>query len=180
MANISGSYDEHAETQTSFDPIPAGEYRAVLIDAEVDEISKRADMGRCLKLTWKIETGPHDGRLVWQRLNLWAKEMKNLDQVIQIANSQFASIRQATGITAPQDTDELLHIPCAIRVGIRHSEGYDPQNEVKSVKAVGGNAPASSQQPATRSAPPVTQKATVAAQAQQQASGGSGGKMPWN
>lgn len=179
MANISGTYDEHAETQTSFDPIPVGDYRAAIIEAEIEEISKRDDKGRCLKLTWKIETGLYDGRLIWQRLNIWGKNMNNLDKVVQIANSQFASIRQATGVVAPQDTDELLHIPCTVKVGIRTDPNgqYDPQNEIKSVKSAGGSAPA--QQQGARSAPPVT-NAAVAAQQQQKANTGGAGKMPWN
>jgi len=141
MANIANTYDPNAEATSTFEPVPAGEYRANIIEAEIEDVSKRDNKGRCLKLTWKLETGPYDGRLIWQRLNLWAENMNNLDKVINIANSQFAAIREATGRSAPQDTDELLHIPCIIKLSVRHdpSGQYEPQNEVRSVKSVSGS-----------------------------------------
>lgn len=174
MANIAGSYDEQAEASGDFSPIPANTYRMKIIESDVEDISKKDNKGRCLKLTWQIETGPHDGRLVWQRLNMWAQNMgPNTDKVIQIANSQFASIRQATGKIAPQDSSELHHIACDVYVGLSKPQpGYNQQNEVKSVKAVaaapGGPAP----DPAQRQAPQQTQHAAPAAS-------NSGGSAPW-
>lgn len=168
MANIAGSYDPNAEASGDFEPIPAGEYRAKIIESEIEEISKRDNKGRCLKLTWQIETGPHDGRLIWQRLNMWGENMNNIDKVISIANSQFAAIREATGKLAPQDSVELHDIPCMIRVSIRvdPTGQYGPQNEVKGVKplAAGGGQAAGGQVAAAqqRRSPPV-----------------SGGSAPW-
>jgi len=140
MTNLSGLYDEHAEAD-AFDPIPAGEYRARIIQADKEDISKRHDYGECLNLTWEIEGGEHDRRLVWQRLNLWAENMNKVEKVRSIANSSFAAIRQATGVLTPQNTDELLHIPCLIQVSIRTDPNgqYDPQNEIKRVKALPSN-----------------------------------------
>lgn len=136
MANIAGHYDQNAEPN-EFDQLPPGTYRAKITDSEIVEISEKTDKGRCLKLTWQVETGPLDGKLTWQRLNMWAANMDNLDKVVSIANSQFASIRQATGKLAPQDSGELHHIPCMITVGPQKN---NPQyNEVKSVKAIGGS-----------------------------------------
>jgi hypothetical protein len=169
MANIAGSYDEQAEPSGDFAPIPVGTYRMKIIESDVEDISKKDSKGRCLKLTWQIETGAHDGRLVWQRLNMWAENMgPNTDKVIQIANSQFASIRQATGKIAPQDSSELHHIPCEVYVGLsKPQEGYNQQNEVKSVKAISlapgaaqvRQAPAATQQ---RAAPPAATGASSA------------------
>lgn len=144
--DLTGSYDEHAEPSGDFSPIPAGTYRARIDEASIEDISRRDNKGRCLKLTWKVETGPHDGRLVWQRLNMWAENMTNLDKVISIANSQFAAIRQAVGKTIVNNTDELLHIPCDIYVTIREDAGHAPQNEVKSVKAAGNPVQQAAQQ----------------------------------
>ncbi|MCE7028446.1 DUF669 domain-containing protein [Jiella avicenniae] len=151
MVNIAGSYDEQAEAQGEFEPIPAGDYRAKIIEASIEDVSPNDDKGRCLKLTWQIETGTHDGRLIWQRLNLWAKNFKSkkpnktdaqvLQESISIANSQFAAIRQACGKPIVQDTDELLHIPCTIRVKLRNDPQYGASNEVGSVKPVAGAGP---------------------------------------
>lgn len=166
MANLAGSYDQNAEPGGDFDPIPAGKYRAVIVESDVEDISRQSNKGRCLKLTWKVDGGQYDGRLIWQRLNLWPENMNNMDKVVQIANAQFASIRQATGKIAVQDSEELHHIPCMIGVKIRKSEGYSDQNEVSSVAAAGGSAPANTAQPAQqRQAPPASN---------------GGGSRPWN
>lgn len=175
MVNIAGSYDENAEPSGDFSPIPAGTYRARIEEASIEDISKKDNKGRCLKLTWKVETGPHDGRLVWQRLNMWAENMNNLDKVISIANSQFAAIRQAVGKTIVNNTDELLQIPCDIYVTVVESAGYAPQNEVKSVKPAGNPVQQAAQQRAPaaprQSAPPQQQRAAPAA--------GNGKAAPW-
>lgn len=135
MAQIGGHYDQNAEPN-DFDQLPAGTYRAKIIESEIVDISEKSDKGRCLKLTWQVETGPLDGRLTWQRLNMWPNNMDNIEKVTSIANSQFASIRQATGKVAPQDSSELHHIPCTIVVGPQKN---NPQyNEVKTVKPVEG------------------------------------------
>jgi beta-mannanase len=173
--DLTGSYDEHAEPSGDFSPIPTDTYRARIEEASIEDISKKDNKGRCLKLTWKVETGPHDGRLVWQRLNMWAENMNNLDKVISIANSQFAAIRQAVGKTIVNNTDELLQIPCDIYVTVVESAGYAPQNEVKSVKPAGNPVQQAAQQRAPaaprQSAPPQQQRAAPAA--------GNGKAAPW-
>src|SRR5690606_3170910 len=167
MANIAGAYDPNAEPGGDFDPIPAGDYRAKIIESDIEDVSSRNNYGRCLKLTWQVETGPYDGRLVWQRLNMWGENMNNNDKVVSIAQSQFAAIRQATGKMTPQNSEELHHIPCTIRVKVKQSEGYSPNNEITSVKPVGG-APAQ-QNGAQKFAPPQQTKAP----------NGAGGSAPW-
>lgn len=164
MANLAGMYDPNAEASGDFDPIPAGEYRAEIVESDIEDISKKDNKGRCLKLTWKVQGGEFDGRLVWQRLNMWGENMTNNDKVVSIAQSQFASIRQATGKANVNDSTELHHIPCMIRVAVKvdQSGQYAPQNEIKAVKAVAGNsfgqppaysAPAQQQAPAQPSSP---------------------------
>ena len=168
MANIAGSYDPNAEASGDFSPIPAGAYRASIVDSDVEDVSKTNNKGRCLRLTWKVDGGDYDGRLVWQRLNMWAENMgPNTDKVVSIANQQFASIRQACGVPAPQDSAELHDRPCEIYVGMsKPREGFDPQNEVKSVKSIGG-APVAA--PAARAAPPVSRSAPTS----------NGSSAPW-
>jgi len=138
--NLSGYYDESAEPD-SFELIPAGTYQAQIIDAKKQEVSSRNDYGDCLALTWQITEGQYKGRLVFQRLNLWGQNMNNNAKVIEIANSQFAQIRKATGKETPRDTDELLYIPCTIRLAITQDKNkeYDPRNEIKAVKKAGSD-----------------------------------------
>lgn len=167
MADIAGTYDPNAEAAQDFDVIPAGEYKAEIIESEIEDISRQSDKGRCLKLVWSILDGEFKGRLVWQRLNMWPENMSNMDKVTSIAQSQFASVRQATGKNIVQDSEELHHIPCVIKVGIRKDKNgvYNDQNEVKNVKAC--NAGATFQPPARQSAsgsPPAS----------------NGGSKPWS
>jgi hypothetical protein len=138
MADIFDLYDETAEPQAPMGVIPEGTYRATIVEGAIEPISRTSDKGECLNLTWKIETGPHDGRLLWQRINLRAANMNNLSKVIEIANAQFASVRHATGKVSVRNTDELLHIPCMIRVKIKKDPNghYEDRNEIKSVDPV--------------------------------------------
>jgi hypothetical protein len=172
MVNIANSYDQNAEV-SQFDRLPAfTNQRAKIINADVIEISDKENKGRCLNLTWQIETGAMDGRLFWQRLNLWPENMDNMEKVINIANSQFAAIREATGKLTPQDTDELLHIPCLVSYGPqKKNPAYD---EVKSVKS----AAAGGQQLQQRTAPSNTNSVPQQNAPARQAAGG-GGSAPW-
>jgi len=135
------SFDENAKPD-EFELIPAGTYTAQIIDADRQRISSQRDYGECLVLQWQIMEGDYEGRLVWQRLNLWGQNMRNNDKVISIANSQFAAVREATGELTPRNTDELLYIPCLIKVAVTQDKNkeYDPRNEIKSVKALDGGA----------------------------------------
>jgi len=141
MVQIAGYYDENAEPSGDLSPIPAGTYLAEIVESSIEPVSSKGNKGNCLKLVWKISEGEFAGRLIWQRLNIWAEEMNNLDKVKSIANSQFASIRQACGKGIVNDTDELHFIPVQITVTVKVDPNgqYAPSNEVKSVKA---NAPA--------------------------------------
>ena len=179
MVDIANSYDANAEPQ-SFDVIPDGNYTACIVESRIDYISTKTDKGRCLALTWKVQSGEHNGKLIWQRLNMWATNMNNLDKVLAISQSQFAEIRQATGKLTPTDTSELHHIPCLIRVAVRKDPNgvYNDQNEVKRVMPV--KQPPAGQQ--GRHQPPAQQQTPQHQQPapQQQAASQSGDEMPWD
>lgn len=171
MADLNGFYyDETAEASTSYDPIPAGDYRAKIVELERVPFSKREEKGHALKVTWKIEGGPFDGRLVWQRIGLWFDgPEKEPGKTVFIANQQFAAIREATGVKTPQQPEELQERPCIIKVVIKTDPTgpYQPSNEVKGVKAIGGTAPAPANAPAARQAAPASSPAST------------GGSAPW-
>lgn len=139
MANLGGNFDANqVEPSGDLTPVPAGDYRAMIVESEI--VDTKAGDGRYLKLTWKVEGGEHDGRLIWQNLNLWNKNTK----AVEIAQRDLSAICHATGKLNVQDSDELAHIACLIRVSVRTDPNgnYAPQNEVKAVKPVGGGQPA--------------------------------------
>ena len=183
MANLGGTFDAtQVEPNGDFDPVPAGEYRAMIVDSEITAISEQNDFGKCLNLSWKIDGGPHDGRLVWQRLNLWAENFKSKKpeksdaQVTQesrdIAQREFSSICHATGKLSVQDSEELHHLPCLIKVTIKTDKTgqYPPKNEVKGIKAADGTKPATGG---------FGGGGQQAAPANQQAANSGGGSLPW-
>lgn len=185
MANLGGTFDAtQVEPNGDFDPVPAGEYRAMIVDSEISPISEQNDYGRCLNLSWKIDGGEHDGRLVWQRLSLWAENFKSKKpeksdaQVTQesrdIAQRELSSICHAVGKLNVQDSQELHHLPCLIKVTIKTDKTgqYPPKNEVKGIKAADGSKPSTGGFGGNSQ---TVQQSNVAPAN----SGASNGSMPW-
>ena len=145
MADLGGTFDATTvEPPGSYDPIPAGEYRAVITDSEWKDTKAG---GRYLNLTWKIDGGEHDGRLVWQMLNLDNANPK----AVEIAQRELSAICHATGKINVADSADLHHIPCLIKMSVKRDEQYGDKNEVKGVKAIGGGT-AGASSPAARPA----------------------------
>ncbi|WP_163842489.1 DUF669 domain-containing protein [Pseudoxanthomonas sacheonensis] len=136
MANLTGMYNPEAEAQQDFAPIPAGEYLARIVESDMKP-TKNND-GQYLELVYEIMDGEYAKRRLWARLNL---ENKN-DQTVEIANRQMASIREATGVAQPRDSQELHNKPHVVRVdfipaGTTQKNGYvtqKDQNEIRGWK----------------------------------------------
>lgn len=162
MVDLSGEYDVDAEASNGFEALPPGRYTARLIDAKREAISRTKDSGDCLALTWKVEGGEHDGRLFWQRLNLWFHGTeKSPGKVRQIANGEFRAIRDAVGVPMPANTDELLERSCVVVLKNVTDNRGNPRAEVSAVYPPGDSKAASGQQAAPRpqqAAPPATQR----------------------
>lgn len=162
MANLNGAYDPNAEVATDFSAIPTGDYPAVIVDSDMKPTKKND--GDYLELVHEITEGEYKGRKVWANLNLHNSNAT----AVEIANRQFASIREATGVANPTDSQQLHYKPVVIRVefipsGTTQKNGYVTNkdgNEIKAWKkpaagASAGNQPASNQAaPATNGAAP--------------------------
>ncbi|WP_426287482.1 DUF669 domain-containing protein [Luteibacter sp. E-22] len=110
MANLFGSYDPNAEAQADLGKLPTGEYLAVITDSDMKPTNDNT--GEYLELIYEVIDGPLKGRKHWERLNL-----KNASaQTVEIANRQFASLREAIGVPNPRDSQELHNKPHIIRV----------------------------------------------------------------
>lgn len=110
MANIAGLYNPEAEAQQDFSPLPTGEYMAQIVDSDLKPTKNNA--GHYLELTLEVMEGPYKGRKHWDRLNL---DNPNA-QAVEIANRTFSSIREATGVTNPRDSQDLHYKPMVIRI----------------------------------------------------------------
>ena len=135
MSNLS-AYNfnaEEVEPSSSFDPIPAGWYQAIISNSEMK--ATRDGYGEYLSLTLQIIDGQYENRLVFARLNL-----KNAnDKAVDIARKDLAAICRAVGVMSPQASEELHDIPLMIKVKVRPASGdYEASNDICGYKAVEG------------------------------------------
>ena len=135
MNNLSG-YNfnaEEVEPSSSFDPIPAGWYTAIISSSEMK--ATRDGYGEYLSLTLQVIEGQYENRLVFARLNL-----KNAnDKAVDIARKDLAAICRAVGVMSPQASEELHDIPLMIKVKVRPASGdYEASNDIGGYKAVEG------------------------------------------
>ncbi|MGD9126460.1 MAG: DUF669 domain-containing protein, partial [Planctomycetia bacterium] len=66
MANLNGFDANQVDPSTSFDPIPAGKYVAVITESEMKDT--KSGVGQYLQLTFDIIDGKYKGRKLWSRL----------------------------------------------------------------------------------------------------------------
>ncbi len=152
MSNLS-AYNfnaEEVEPSSSFDPIPAGWYQAIISNSEMK--ATRDGYGEYLSLTLQIVDGQYENRLVFARLNL-----KNAnDKAVDIARKDLAAICRAVGVMSPQASEELHDIPLMIKVKVRPASGeYEASNDIGGYKAVEG----ANLTPAPKTQTPVTPSA---------------------
>ena len=147
------------QSDRNFDPIPAGWYDVSITGAELRQT--KAGTGQYIAVRYDV-TGPtHQGRVIFGNLNI-----RNANpQAESIGRQQLGELMRAIGLAKVEDTDQLIGHHLQIKVKIRESAGYDPQNDVSGFRASGGAA--------TQAAP----KAQGTTSQQAQASGGA--KAPW-
>ncbi|MGY3265844.1 DUF669 domain-containing protein [Lysobacter sp. HA35] len=146
MANLNGIYNPEAEASADMGCIPTGEYDVVIVDSDMKPTSNNT--GEFLELTHEVIDGPYKGRKVWARLNL----INANEKAVEIANRDFAAIRQATGVLNPRDSADLHRKPMVIRVemipaGTKITKGSRAgtvtdrdRNEIRAWKASEGGA----------------------------------------
>lgn len=131
MAYLGQAFDPSTvEPAQDYEPVPAGEYVAMIIDSEMRPTRTGGEM---LSLTHQIIEGEFRGRLVWESLNL----VNSNPKTVSIAQGHLSAICHAVGITqAIQDSAALHNKPLAIRIEVDAQEGYKPRNRVKAWKAL--------------------------------------------
>jgi hypothetical protein len=117
------------DTTSQFDAIPAGDYEAMVTDSEMK--STKDGQGQYLQMTIEIQNGPHQGRRMFDRLNLQNRNPK----AVEIAQKQLAQLCHATGVMQLQDSQQLHNIPVIMKVSAKNDPERGMQNEVKGYKA---------------------------------------------
>lgn len=126
------NFDASAVETQSHQPIPAGEYIAVITGSEMKQT--KAGTGQYLELTFQIAEGQYEGRFAWTRLNL----VNPNDKAMQIARAELASICKAIGVIQPKDSTELHDKPLVIRIAHKTEADGHIRVEVKAYKPHSG------------------------------------------
>lgn len=132
MAAIDFNADEH-EPRNSFDPIPAGKYKVVMVDSE--EKPTKAGNGSYLNLTYEIIEGEYKGRKLWDRLNLNNPN----PTAVEIAKGTLSALCRAAGVKVLRDTTQLHDIPVLAKVSAKmDQQSGEIRNEIKGYEPAGG------------------------------------------
>lgn len=158
MALLNQTFDinQLPQNTSSFDPLPQGWYSGVITGAELK--NTKNGTGQYIAIKYQVTAPTHQGRVVFGNINI-----KNANpKAEEIGRQQLGEIMRAIGLARVQDTDQLIGGNLQIKLAIRESEGYEPQNEFKGFKAIEGSAPqVASSPPAStpsKAAPPWAKK----------------------
>lgn len=136
--------------QGNFEPLPAGWYTVKIAGAELK--TTKNGSGQYIAVRYDVLAPTHQGRVVFGNLNIRNQNPK----AEEIGRQQLGDLMRAIGLASVQDTDQLIGGTLAIKLAIRAQEGYEPSNDVKAFKAVGGAAPATPAQTPQQQTPPST------------------------
>jgi len=126
MAELGAAFDsgKHEDMNTGFDPMPAGEYMAQVIESDVLTTAKKN--GKYIKLKFKILQGEFKGRFIWTNLNI----VNPNPIAVEIAQKELATLCRACGKAVIQDTQELHGIPIKMKIKIKPAkDDYPAGNE---------------------------------------------------
>lgn len=134
MAKLGSAFDSgNYGDMDNFDPIPADEYVAKIVESDIIENKKRN--GSYIKLKFEIIQGDYKGRFVWTNLNI----VNPSSVAVEIAQKELATICRAIGKSVVQDTQELHGIPMLLKVKIRPAKGdYPASNDTAGYKPLVG------------------------------------------
>ncbi len=148
MADLRGFDANQVDPSTTFDPIPAGKYPAVITESEMKD--NKAGTGSYLQLTFQIIEGECKDRFLWARLNL---DNPNATAV-KIARAELSAICRAVGVLAPNDSTDLHNLPLVLHVRCKkRADTGEITNEIKGYEKKESSAPPAAPT-ATNSTPP--------------------------
>lgn len=169
MAQLNDTFDATGVAPAApMELLPPGRYDAQIVNSEMR--ATRAGNGQYLWLEMDVTEGPHQGRKIWDQLNL----VNQSQQTVEIAQRTLSAICHAVGQLQVSDSEQLHFRPLAVTLAVepdgrdKHLAAHEQrkQNRVKGYAPLGGAAPA---RPATapasapRSATPPPARPTPAA-----------------
>jgi hypothetical protein len=126
MASITFDISTYEAPKSGFDPLPAGEYQAIVTDSTM-KITK-AGTGEYLALSMQIIDGEHSGRKIWENLNIHNPN----EDTERFSRENLRSLGLACGFEVLENSDVLNDIPFILVLGV---DRKDPtRNRVKGYK----------------------------------------------
>lgn len=147
--NLQGFDANTVEPNASYEPLPAGWYKAVFTESE--ETPTKAQTGSYLKMKLEVIEGEHKGRILFERLNL-----NNPNQTaVEIAQRTLSGICRAVGVMNPRESSDLHDKPFMVKLAVKPAEGqYSASNDIKEYAATEASGGGSLSQQASASTPP--------------------------
>jgi len=124
MAQLGYVVDPTLKEQ-SFEPIPAGEYPAIITESDLKPT--KDGTGTILALKYEIVDGEYKGRGIYENLNIKNKNT----QAQQIAINALNEIGKVLGMKEIKDSVLLHGRPLVIKVKVKDDPTYGPKNEIK-------------------------------------------------
>jgi hypothetical protein len=140
---------EDEEGNTGWENVPAGEYVAQVIEAQVRP--PRTNDGYGLNLVWKILEGDCEGRQIWQ----WITFQHSSQMAQGIGRKMIKDACTAFDISEHlENAEPLLFKPARIRVGIEPGQDGLDRNKVKRILPLAAEKPTTTkEEPETKPAP---------------------------
>lgn len=142
MANMNGFDASQVAPATPYEPLPAGDYLAIIVESAM-ETSKDGG-SEFLKLKLEVIDGPCKGRILFDRILRKHANRK----AVEIGSARLSSLCHAVNVLRPNDSQQLHNLPvlASVKCAKRKDTG-EISNEIKVYKSKNAAAPASHQAP---------------------------------
>ncbi len=118
--------------QSSFGPLPVGDYVVMLTSADSAERTTRNGLEQqIIQLRYTVQEGDYAGRVIFNDLLVGGA---NSEKAREFSLRHIREIGWALGLPYITNTNELLNQPFVLEVSISEREGYSPRNEVRRAK----------------------------------------------
>jgi hypothetical protein len=128
FGNAKGFDASLVEPAEDLQPLPAGDYKAILAESEV--APNKAGTGKNLKLKFQIVDGPHKKRTLYS----WLAVLNPSEVAQRIAHQSFSALCHAVDVLKVTDTSQLHGKPLLLAVGFETDHQGKPANVIKGYK----------------------------------------------
>lgn len=128
------------ESEKSFNPVPAGDYKVVIEGSE--EKLTNDNKGSYISFTLKIIEGNYAGRKLFDMAMIKSERKdEKMQTALQIAREKIAEMCRAAGKPGATNSEQLYQIPLNVTVKVKKDPEYGDQNEIKKYKSAGAAQP---------------------------------------